>query len=141
MSAIKIMCEILLSCGVIPKDKPTVPIAEAVSNRQVRIGRSSILLMSKPPVKNRIRYIIKIVEACATVSFDTRLLKKHGFYIRRKTAMAFASRTATVVVFMPPAVDPGEPPISIKSVMTDCPVSLTDVKSAVLNPAVLGVIA
>lgn len=42
---------------------------------------------------------------------------------------------------MPPAVEPGEPPISIRIIITDCPVSLMAVRSAVLKPAVLGVTA
>lgn len=61
--------------------------------------------------------------------------------MRRNTAKALASNTARVVVFMPPAVEPGEPPISIKMVIRDWPVSLIAVRSAVLKPAVLGVTA
>ena len=53
----------------------------------------------------------------------------------------FANRTPTVVVFIPPAVDPGDPPISIRIIMINCPLWLITVKSAVLNPAVLGVTA
>ena len=38
-----------------------------------------------------------------------------------------------------PAVEPGEPPMSISIMISICPTSLSKVKSAVLNPAVLGV--
>ena len=44
-----------------------------------------------------------------------------------------------VVVFIPPAVDPGEPPMSIKTIMSIWPASVIFVRSAVLKPAVLGV--
>jgi len=44
-----------------------------------------------------------------------------------------------VVVLMPPAVDPGEPPVIIRIIIINTPASLSMVKSTVLNPAVLGV--
>ena len=48
-----------------------------------------------------------------------------------------ASRTAKVVVFIPPAVDPGEPPISIKRIIMPCDeLDIAD-KFIVLKPAVL----
>ena len=47
--------------------------------------------------------------------------------------------TANVVVFIPPAVDPGDPPISINIVVIAIPTSVMDNWSTVLNPAVLGV--
>ena len=48
-----------------------------------------------------------------------------------------ASRTAKVVVFIPPAVEPGEPPISIKRIMMPCDeLDIAD-KFTVLKPAVL----
>ena len=50
-------------------------------------------------------------------------------------------KNVNAVVFIPPAVDPGEPPISIKMIMINCPVPLNKVKSAVLKPAVRGVTA
>ena len=53
--------------------------------------------------------------------------------------MADAKRTAAVVVFIPPAVDPGEPPISIRIIIIIWPASVSAVSSTVLKPAVLGV--
>ena len=49
------------------------------------------------------------------------------------------NRTAIVVVFIPPAVDPGEPPINIRIIIRYNPVSLIAVRFIVLKPAVLGV--
>ncbi|CAN4047882.1 RNA polymerase sigma factor sigV, partial [Dysosmobacter welbionis] len=136
---IKIRRETVCSCGVSPKDRPTVPMAEAVSNRLSRIGCPSIRLITSPPARNSPRYIAKIVAAWEMVSLEIRRLKKCGYSLRRKTASAFARRTASVVVFMPPAVEPGEPPMSISMVIIVCPLSLIAVKSAVLKPAVRGV--
>ena len=53
--------------------------------------------------------------------------------------MAVEHMTAKVVVFIPPAVDPGDPPISMRTTMITMPDSVSRVKSAVLNPAVLAV--
>ena len=50
-----------------------------------------------------------------------------------------ASRTANVVVFMPPAVEPGEPPNSIRTTINACDVLPIAARSAVLKPAVRGV--
>ena len=55
--------------------------------------------------------------------------------------MALNTKTARVVVFIPPAVEPGEPPISIRKIMMALEDSVIAVKSAVLKPAVLGVTA
>ena len=129
------------SCGVIPSVRPTVPIAEAVSNRQTSRGRFSIRLMINPPNMNKVRYIIRMVAAFRIVSSSTRRPKKWVCSLRRKTEIAVERRTAIVVVFIPPAVDPGEPPISIRMIMMAMPTSLSWVKSMVLNPAVLGVTA
>ena len=46
-------------------------------------------------------------------------------------------RPAKVGVFMPPAVEPGDPPISISRIITDFDVGVIAVRSAVLKPAVL----
>ena len=40
---------------------------------------------------------------------------------------------------MPPAVDPGDPPISISNIIIAFEGSVIAARSAVLNPAVLGV--
>ena len=55
----------------------------------------------------------------------------------RNVATIFKIRTAKVVVFMPPAVEPGDPPISISIIITDFDVGVIAVRSAVLKPAVL----
>ena len=50
------------------------------------------------------------------------LLPKHSVSsFLRKTAMEESTSTAIVVVFIPPAVDPGDPPISIRKTLMACP--------------------
>ena len=54
-----------------------------------------------------------------------------------KTANEEANKTRMVVVFIPPAVEPGDAPISISKIIIASPVSLIEDNSAELNPAVL----
>ena len=128
---INISLETRCSPGVIPSVRPTVPIADAVSDRQVRMGSSSTRLMTIPPSRNRDMYIRKTVTAFLTVSSAIRRPKNRPFSRLRKTATAQATSTAAVVVFMPPAVEPGLPPMSIKPMVRVCPVSLRAVKLSV----------
>ena len=64
-----------------------------------------------------------------TENFNVLFLAERGNHIK--------IRTAKVVVFMPPAVEPGDPPISISIIITDFDVGVIAVRSAVLKPAVL----
>ena len=124
---------------VMPSDSPTVPIAELVSNRQVSSGRFSTLLIMTPLVKNNTRYINKTAPALRTVSSDILLLKHCTSFLRLNTVIAESNRTAKVVVFIPPAVEPGEPPISIRIIIIITDACFIALRSTVLNPAVLNV--
>ena len=53
-----------------PRDNPTVPIADALSNKQVRSGRCSIRLTAIPAKRNRDRYIMQIHRALRMVSYE-----------------------------------------------------------------------
>ena len=53
-----------------------------------------------------------------------------------KTASKERNSTAIVVVFIPPAVEPGEPPISISTIIIVLLLSLICARSTVLKPAV-----
>ena len=121
---------------VMPSVSPTVPIAELVSNRQVSSGRFSTLLIMIPLVKNNTRYINKTAPALQTVSFDILLLKHCTPFLRLNTVIAERNRTAKVAVFIPPAVEPGEPPISIRMIIMAVPDSSIAARSVVLKPAV-----
>ena len=105
--------EISPSPGVRPSVRPTVPIAEAVSKSHVEIGRLSVTLIMTAPEINRVSYIMNTDMAVRTASEGMRLPKKCALSFLLKTENADENRTATVVVFIPPAVEPGEPPISI----------------------------
>ena len=139
IKAMRIPWESSPSEGVNPSESPTVPTAEAVSNRQADRGSFSTALITKPPPKNRVRYMKQTVEALHTALLSIRRPKKWGSLRRWNTAMALANSTAAVVVFIPPAVDPGEPPISMSMMVSPCPTPERAVRSAVLKPAVRGV--
>ena len=71
ISAIRIPFERTPSRGVIPSVRPTVPTADAVSNRHSEIGRFSATLITIPPISTRKRYIIRIVDAFFNTSWPT----------------------------------------------------------------------
>lgn len=85
ISTISIILENNPKPGVMPRVRPTVPIAEAVSNRQVRIGSPSAILIAIPPDKNNTRYIKSIATAFLTVSKEMRLPKHCGSAFLRNT--------------------------------------------------------
>ena len=80
-----------------------------------------------------------MVAAWRTASASKRRPKKWPSSRRRNTATMLASSTARVVVFIPPAVEPGEPPMSMSRIMTAWDTPPMAARSAVLNPAVRGV--
>ena len=139
MSVISTICDGMCSCGVIPSVNPTVPTADAVSYRQADSGRFSSALIKTAPLKNSIKYIVRMVAAVLMALQSTLRPKNWALSRWRKVAVALASRTASVVVFIPPAVEPGEPPMSIKRIITPCDALDIADKFTVLKPAVLGV--
>jgi hypothetical protein len=136
IKSIRIHLEIIPNVGVMPRVKPTVPIAEAVSKAQVLKGIPSIVLIITAPLKNRIIYIIIIVAAFLITFKSTLLPNILVSLFLRKVDSIVTNKTATVVVFIPPAVEPGEPPISIIKMLIAFPAPVILVISAVLNPAV-----
>ena len=63
------------SLGVIPRDSPTVPIAEKVSNIQIWVGISSTMLMIISASIAKETYINRIVAAFFTIESSTLLPK------------------------------------------------------------------
>ena len=122
-----------------PRVSPTVAIAEATSNIQVNIGKPSTEQIIALPTINKDKYKTKIASELLTVSSSILRLKISVLLLRLNTEMVEAKSTVTVVIFIPPAVEPEEPPISIKQIIMRIPVWLITEKSAVLKPAVLGV--
>ena len=114
----RIICEAIPIYGVIPSVQPTVPTAEAVSNKQTPKGSPSIIQIAAALIKHSVIYREKTVVAVFTAE-DSSLLPKHsGSSLRLKLDIALKNSTAIVVVFIPPAVEPGEPPTSIKPMNT-----------------------
>ena len=65
-----------------------------------------------------------IVAAFFITWYSSLLPKAPAFSWLRNVAIAFNKRTVNVVVFIPPAVEPGEPPISINNIITAFEASL-----------------
>ena len=137
ISIIRIICDGKESEVVIPRVKPAVPSAEPVSNRQLVSGRDSIRLNAMPVERNNDIYMNSIAPAVRMISSGMRRLKHSTSFLRLNTLKAARKRTAIVDVFIPPAVEPEQPPISISTVISIAPGSLITEKSAVLKPAVL----
>ena len=72
IKSIKIKWDTVPTSVVIPNVRPTVPIAEAVSKRQVKIGISSMQLMIIPPERKSTTYIRRMVAASFTVLSEMR---------------------------------------------------------------------
>ena len=67
---IKIYRDGIDNCGVIPKEEPTVPIAEAVSYQVEESGKLSIVDIAIAPNKLNTTYIIAIVAAFFIISIS-----------------------------------------------------------------------
>lgn len=90
-------CEKAPREGVIPNDKPTVPIADTASKRQTSTGSLSAMLITTAPSAGSVRYIMKIVTALLTVLSSTLLPNSCTLFFLRKTETAFAKRTAGIL--------------------------------------------
>ena len=105
----------LVSDGVRSAESPTVPIAEVASYIK-SINRSSGSKTASPnrPVSQiaNVRNTIAIPER--TLDSASRLPKHSVDFLPRITAAQVSSKMAIVVVLIPPAVPPGEPPINIR---------------------------
>ena len=65
-----------------------------------------------------------MVDAILTVWLLILREKAEASSLWRKVPVAFRIRIAKVVVFIPPAVDPGDPPISISTMLRNLPASV-----------------
>ena len=70
---------------------------------------------------------------------SSRRLKHSTFFFWRNVEKILKTNTAAVVVFIPPAVEPVEPPTTIRQIMRKMLPSLRAARSTVLKPAVLAV--
>ena len=76
ISIIRIILETAPRAGVIPRVSPTVPTADAVSNRHSPIGRPSIRLIAAPPARKNETYIINTAAAFFVTDWSILLPKK-----------------------------------------------------------------
>ncbi len=85
------------------------------------------------------RLIVTTILAFLISSSSRRLPNILLPWLLRRFAQTKISITAKVVVLMPPAVDPGLPPINISTIVTSLLLALIPPTSIVLKPAVLAV--
>ena len=118
---INISFDTTCNCGVMPSDNPTVPIAEAVSYKHGSNSSPSILQIITDPKRNNETYIIKMATELFTASLSTlrRNNSVSSFFLNSE--MTVANNIAKVDVFIPPAVDPDEPPTNIKIIIVSKP--------------------
>ena len=129
--------ETIPSEGVIPTVTPTVAIADTVSHRVSTRGKFSIAEITTDTLQVISRYIINTQEAVLVICSSILRPNASTFFLRKKVVKILMHSTQKVVVLIPPAVEPGEPPINIRQVMTKMPASVISDKLAVLKPAVL----
>ena len=133
------ICDTAESDGVSDMVRPTVPKAEAVSYRHRFIGAFSINAMTHAPP----RLIVTPMTVSATAFMMLRgsmVRPKAVTDVRPRSALtALSASTATVTVLRPPAVEPGEPPISMSTHATACEGPVSALSSRVLKPAVRSV--
>ena len=101
-------------------DKPVVPIAEATSNmtslKPTAIFVSSIPKIAREANTNKNKYKMKTAVAFLVIEASNCLLPTTIFSFLLVVDKIDKNITAMVVVLIPPAVEPEEPPINIKAV-------------------------
>ena len=134
--------------GVTPTESPTVPKALTDSNKRVRKGRgccSSQELFDSVIVKRKVAIIMQLTETrTITMTFLTVSEERLRFHICTDFCCLSklprdATTTAKLVVLIPPAVEPGDPPIHIKNIIKNKPAIENWSRGAVENPAVRAV--
>ena len=93
MRKARISFEGMLTVAVMPRVKPTVAIADTVSNNTVRSGSFSMaeMMIADPVV--RIRYVIKTQDAVLVIFSSIRLPKASIFFLLPKVANTLTHST------------------------------------------------
>lgn len=125
-----------VSPGVKPVESPTVPKAEVVSKSRFKKGPGWVISRKKVIViiKNKLRVIMGIV--LSVLSGFTARLKKLTEPLEVNLEIIFLKKIAAVVVFIPPAVEPGDPPMNIRPIRTKRVAGERLAVGMVLKPAV-----
>ena len=125
---------------VMPVVIPTVPIAETTSkitSESSSEGWKALIRMM--PARARLIFVKATEEALPIASFSSLLPKMPFDSLLRIPLTVEIKITAKVVVFIPPAVEPGEPPMNIRNVVRILPAGESEAVSTLLKPAVLAV--
>ena len=130
----------VMSSRVIPVVIPTVPIADETSkiiSEMLSSGWSAQIRTM--PIRASVRFVNATELALWIASFSRRLPKIPLDCLRVIPLKVEIAITARVVVFIPPAVEPGEPPINIRITVSILLAGERAAVSVVLKPAVLAV--
>ena len=108
-----------------PVVKPTVPKADVDSKSRFINFQELSVIVSMIAVEKTIAKPIKNIDtALLIVSNGNLLVKQLTSSSPFTTDIVVRSRQANVVVLIPPAVDPGDPPINISIIVENMVVSL-----------------
>lgn len=127
--------------GVRFRDKPTVAKAETTSNMIKRVsvcGSKIDNIITPVPITNRDENIT--IKARLIECFEIERCRISIWSRPRKVLITFRAAMAKVVVFIPPAVDIGEPPIHIYTIIITTVIFVSAPISNALKPAVRGVV-
>lgn len=126
----------MLSEGVIPVDRPTVPNALTISNSASIKGTvGSIAVIRYEPVTITPSAISVITAALRKASRGTEYRKAFSEVLVADDLMPCIS-AKNVVVFIPPPVDPGDAPINISIIIANNPADEKEESEQVEKPAV-----
>ena len=93
--------------------------------------------MRTAPPQESSKYSINTQEAVRAMPSSIRRPNASTDFLWRKVVMIESINTANVVVLIPPAVEPADPPIIIRHMRINLPASVIFASSTVLKPAVL----
>ena len=128
------------SVAVMPRVRPTVPMAEMDSNRASSSAMPWRHSTMHPAIQT-IKYMLTAEKALWISSSSSRRPNRSTSSRRRTRARALSTSTAKVFTLMPPPVEPDPAPINMRIMVSRVPLWLRERRSTVLKPAVRGVTA
>ena len=129
------------SDDVIPVLIPTVPIADIHSNRMSEYKSSGWHIVIIVDAINTSVRLMMTMDTAFLITSTVILFPKISISLElRSVAAAHKNSTAIVAVFIPPAVEPVEPPISIRIYVISFDGADSSAFDTLLKPAVLGVV-
>lgn len=141
MSRMSVALPQVVSVAVIPVLIPTVLIADTTSKTMAVSSSGCTVQTTKTAMTDNSRFVVKTAAAFETASSSRRRPRILTPSERVRFALRWSRSTARVVTLIPPAVEPGHPPINIRMMVRSWLLSVSLPTSIVLKPAVLGVTA